>query len=253
MFTKAIVKTPCKNLINGLTSANLDLPDYEKALDQHNQYINALKQCGLEVIVLAPDEEFPDSTFVEDPALLTPQCAIITNPGAESRRGETESIKIAVSDFYDNIEFVEAPGNVKAGDIMMVGSHYYIGLSERTNKAGASQIIGLLEKYGMTGSTVEMSEMLHLKSGVSYLENNNLVVTGELADKAEFSRFNKIIIPDNESYTANCVWINDKVLIASEFPETKKLIENAGYETIVLDMSEFQKLDGGLSCLSLRL
>lgn len=252
MFTDAIVRTPCKNIINGLTSSTEGVPDYLKALTQHKKYIDALKICGLEVTLLPADENFPDSTFVEDVALLTPNCGIITRPGAHSRRKETNSMRRVITDFYDDIEEIKAPGTVDAGDIMMVGSHYYIGLSKRTNAIGANQIIKNLSKCGMTCSTVTMSKMLHLKSGVAYLENNNLVVTGEFTDKPEFKKFNRIKIDDNETYAANCVWINDYVLVAKGYPKAQKSIEQAGYKTIELDMSEFRKLDGGLSCLSLR-
>lgn len=252
MFTNAIVRTPCKNIINGITTSNEGEPDYIKAINQHKNYINALKRCGLEVTVLPEKEIFPDSTFVEDVALLTPTCAIITRPGATPRQKEVKTIQNVVEDFYDDIKIIKSPGTVDAGDIMMVGNHYYIGLSKRTNKAGANQIIKILNEFGMTGSTIKLSEMLHLKSGVSYLENNNLVVAGEFKDKPEFKKFNLIKIDDDELYSANCVWINDYILIANGYPKTKDSIEQAGYNTIVLDMSEFRKLDGGLSCLSLR-
>jgi len=252
LFTDAIVRTPCKNIINGITTSNEGEPDYFKAINQHKLYINALKYCGLEVTVLPEKENYPDSTFVEDVALLTPTCAIITHPGAPSRQKETKSIKSVVMDFFDVVKSIKSPGTIDAGDIMMVGSHYYIGLSNRTNLAGANQIIKILEKYNMTGSTIKLSKMLHLKSGVAYLENNNLVVTGELINESEFKKFNLIKIDDDESYAANCVWINDYVLIAKGYPKTKKSIEQAGIKTIELDMSEFRKLDGGLSCLSLR-
>jgi dimethylargininase len=252
LFTDAIVRTPCKNIIKGLTSSNEGKPDYLKAINQHKLYINALKFCGLEVTVLPEKENYPDSTFVEDVALLTPNCAIITHPGAPSRQRETKSMKSVIVDFYDDVKVIKSPGTIDAGDIMMVGSHYYIGLSTRTNSAGANQVIKILEKCGLTGSTVRLSDMIHLKSGVAYLENNNLVVTGEFINKPEFKKFNLIKIDDNESYAANCVWINDYVLVAKGYPKTKKLIEHAGYKTIELGMSEFRKLDGGLSCLSLR-
>ena len=252
MFTDAIVRTPCKNIINGLTSSTEGEPDYLKAINQHKLYINALKFCGLEVTVLPEKENYPDSTFVEDVALLTPNCAIITHPGAPSRQRETKSMKSVIIDFYDDVKVIKSPGTVDAGDIMMVGSHYYIGLSKRTNSAGANQVISILEKCGLTGSTVPLSDMIHLKSGVAYLENNNLVVTGEFKNKPEFQKFNLIKIDDDESYAANCVWINDYVLVTKGYPKTKKLIEQAGYKTIELGMSEFRKLDGGLSCLSLR-
>ena len=252
MFKNAIVRTPCKNMVNGLTTAGLGIPDYKKALAQHSNSIKALKKSGLKVAVLEADENFPDSTFVEDVALLTPKCAIITNPGAISRKGEIAGMKKILSKFYSNIEEIQNPGLVEAGDIMMVGSHFYIGLSERTNKEGAQQIIKLLEKYELSGSMVSLEKVLHLKTGVAYLENNNLIACGEFVSKKEFQKFNIIEIDENESYAANCIWVNNKVLIPKGFPKAKKTIENAGYQTIEIDVSEFQKLDGGLSCLSLR-
>ncbi len=252
MFTNAIVRTPCKNIINGLTSSNEGEPDYQKAINQHKLYINALKFCGLEITLLPENDKYPDSTFVEDAALLTPLCGIVTRPGAPSRRKETKSMKMVVADFYDDAEEIKSPATVDAGDILMVGSHYYIGLSTRTNSAGANQIIKILEKYGMTGSTIPVKDMIHLKSGIAYLENNNLVVTGEFKNNQEFKKFNLIKIDDDEAYAANCIWVNDYVLIAKGYPKAKQSIEQAGYKTIELDMSEFRKLDGGISCLSLR-
>jgi dimethylargininase len=135
---------------------------------------------------------------------------------------------------------------------MQVGSHFFIGLSDRTNRAGAEQMISILEKYAMTGETVELKTVLHLKTGVVSIENNNLVVSGEFTDKPNFRNFNKIIVDDDEAYSANCIWFNNKVIVPLGFPKSKQRIEAAGYETVELDMSEFQKLDGGLSCLSLR-
>ncbi|MGB5895441.1 MAG: arginine deiminase family protein [Ignavibacteriaceae bacterium] len=252
MFSKAIVRTPCKNLINGLTTANLGSPNYDLALIQHQEYIEALRKCGLEVFVLDADEDYPDSTFVEDTALLTPLCAIITNSGASSRKGETVDIRKVVSNHYSAIAEIKEPGTLEAGDIMMVGDHYYIGLSQRTNEAGALQLIDVLESYGMTGSVIKLEKVLHLKTGVSYLEKNNFVVAGEFITHPEFQKFNQLKIDDDGSYAANCIWVNDYVLVAKGFPKSKKIIEETGYNIIEVDVSEFQKLDGGLSCLSLR-
>ena len=252
MFTKAIVRRPCKNITQGITSANLGTPDYDNALKQHNEYIKALKNCGLDVTVLEANKNYPDSVFVEDVALLTPHCAIITNPGAASRKGEIEEMRIVLSKFYKNIKEIKSPGTVEAGDIMMVGSHFYIGLSERTNEEGANQIINILNEYGMTGSTETLEKMLHLKTGMSYLENNNLVLSGEFLSKAEFQTFNILKVDDDESYSANCIWVNGTVLIPKGYPKSKATIEKAGCKTIEVDVSEFRKLDGGLSCLSLR-
>ena len=252
MFSNAIVRKPGKSMSRGLTKANLGIPEYQNAVRQHEAYVRALEDCGLKVEVLEADENFPDSTFVEDTALLTPHCAIITNPGALSRRGEIIGIKKVVEEHFSDIEEIQAPGTVDAGDIMMVGSHYYIGVSERTNLDGAGQVINILNKYGMSGSLIILEKVLHLKTGLAYLENNNLVVCGEFLSNPEFEKFNIIEVSENEGYAANCVWINDKVLIPEGYPDTRQKIIDAGYAITEVDLSEFRKLDGGLSCLSLR-
>jgi len=253
MFNNAIVRTPGRSIVKGISdSKNLGLPNYERAIIQHQSYIDSLKKCGLDVLILEPCEEFPDSTFLEDVALITPNCAIITRPGALSRRDEVYQIQSVLKEKFNNIEQIVAPGTIEGGDIMMVGDHYYIGLSERTNLDGAKQIIQILNKYGMSGSTISLNNVLHLKTGLSYLEENNLVVCGEFINKSSLKEYNQIIIPEYESYAANCIWVNESVIIPIGYPTTKKRIENSGYSVIETDVSEFQKLDGGLSCLSLR-
>ena len=253
VFTNAIVRTPGRSIVEGLSnSITLGLPNYEQAIIQHQSYIDALTKCGLDVLVLEPCEEYPDSTFVEDVALITPNCAIITRPGAPSRRGEVYEIEFVLKQRFNNIEVIEAPGTIEGGDIMMVGDHYFIGLSERTNLEGARQIIQILKKYDMSGSTISLKKVLHLKTGLSYLEKNNLVVCGEFINDSCFEKYNPIEIPENESYAANCIWVNESVIIPLGYPTAKQRIMNAGYTVIETDVSEFQKLDGGLSCLSLR-
>ncbi|HCY84580.1 MAG TPA: N(G),N(G)-dimethylarginine dimethylaminohydrolase, partial [Desulfobacteraceae bacterium] len=163
-----------------------------------------------------------------------------------------EVITGVLKKYYNAIEHIQAPGTLEGGDVMMVGHHYYIGLSERTNRAGADQLIAALVKYGMTGSVVEMNEMLHLKTGLAYLEDNILLVAGEFTDKAEFKDFRRIEIPEAEGYAANCIRVNDHVIVPEGYPETRAKIEAAGLNVLTCDTSEFKKLDGGLSCLSLR-
>lgn len=252
MFTKAIVKKPCRNITLGISKAGAEIPNYEKVLIQHGEYVFALKKCGLEVHVLEADENFPDSCFIEDVALLTPHCCITTNPGAPSRKGEIVGIKDVLGRFYSDIEKIESPGTLEAGDVMMVGRHFYIGLSERTNKIGAKQMISILNKYGMSATTISLEKDLHLKTGLSYLENNNLIACGEFVSKPEFKKFHILEISEADAYAANCVWINGFVLVPKGYPISRKIIEDAGYKTIEVDVSEFKKLDGGLSCLSLR-
>jgi dimethylargininase len=239
-------------MVNGITSAGLGKPDYEMALEQHRLYVEALKECGLEVMVLDSDNQYPDSTFVEDVALCTSKFAIVTNPGAPSRNGEKHGMRITLKEFFKNIEEINTSGTLDAGDVMMAGDIFYIGISERTNIDGAEQLINILKKYDMSGIKVPLNTMLHLKTGLSYLENNNLLICGEFVNNPVFDNFTKITVDEKEAYSANSLWINGKVLVPKGFPETKSKIENSGYTTIELNVSEFQKLDGGLSCLSLR-
>lgn len=252
MFTQAILRKPCPEFTNGITTASLGAPDYVTAMAQHEQYAATLRTCGLNIHMLEAYHRYPDSVFIEDVALCTPHCAIITRPGALSRQGETQGMDTVLSQYYEHIEYLAGPGTLEAGDVMMVGSHYYIGLSKRTNGAGVTQLTAILEKYGMTASVVPLRTMLHLKTGVSYLENNTLLVYGEFAQHPTFSAFRCIEVDAEEAYAANSLWINDRVLVPAGHPKTAQKIADAGYEVILVEVSEFQKLDGGLSCLSLR-
>ena len=255
MFKNVIVRRPCRAMTEGITSCpELGKPDYEKALRQHDDYIAALRECGVEVTVLPADERYPDSCFVEDPAVITRCCAIITNPGAPSRNGEKDEIIGAVREFFaeENIEYIRAPGTLEGGDVMMVGDHFYVGRSARTNAEGIRQFIAILEKHGLTGSEVPLEKVLHLKTGVNYIENGNMLVSGEFVDKSDFEKYNKITIPEEESYAANCIWVNGTVIVPEGYPAVEKAVRDAGYRVRLVDTSEYRKLDGGLSCLSLR-
>lgn len=253
MFKNAIVRRPGHSLVDGITSApELGKPDYGLAIKQHDAYIEALKSCGVGVIVLKADERFPDSCFVEDVAVCTKKLAVITNPGVSSRKDEEKEIIEVIKKYYNDIEYIKRPGTLEGGDVMMVKDHFYIGLSKRTNREGAEQLIKALGKCGMSGSIVEISEMLHLKSGLAYLEDNVLLVTGEFINNIEFKKFNKIVIDEEETYSANCIRVNDYVLVPAGYTKTKEKIKAAGFKVIVVDTSEYRKVNGGLSCLSLR-
>lgn len=252
MFTRAIVRRPCKNMVNGITSVSLGKPKYKKALHQHDAYIESLLKCGLEITIMDADENYPDSVFIEDAAVLTPSFALVTNPGADSRKGEVMAVKEVLKDFYQNIHSLNDDETLDGGDVMMVGDTFYVGMSGRTNQRGADCFGSLLSKYGMKMTKVEMGNMLHLKTGLSYLEDNNLVTAGDFIGEELFNQFNKLVVDAEESYAANCIWINDHVLVPEGYPIILNQIQKLGYKTISLDMSEFRKLDGGLSCLSLR-
>lgn len=252
MFSRAIARIPGPDFIKAISSSGLGKPNYEKALEQHSAYVSALGKCGLKLTLLDPLAGFPDSVFVEDVALCTSTCAIITRPGAESRRGETDGIREVIEGFFTDTHEIEHPGTLEAGDVMMVDNHFYIGLSARTNMAGAEQALSILQSYGYTGSTVALKEFLHLKTGVSYLENKNMLVSGEFAGEKSFRRFKRIEVDIHEQYAANSLWINGTVLVPAGNPTITERISALGYSVIELDMSEFRKADGGLSCLSLR-
>ncbi|MGG3467602.1 arginine deiminase family protein [Neobacillus pocheonensis] len=252
MFKNTIVKTPGESYINGLTTSDLGTPILEKALEQHAAYIEALKKCGTEVTVLPSNDQFPDSTFVEDTAVLTPNFAVISNPGALTRNGEIDEMKSAIKSFYENIYYIKAPGTLDGGDILQIEDHFYIGISARTNKEGAEQLKAILELENYQATIVQLEEFFHLKTGIAYLGNQTIVVAGEFIDHPDFNSYKKIIVPPEEEYAANCIQVNDFVIIPAGYPITKQNLNEAGYQTIELEMSEFRKLDGGLSCLSLR-
>ena len=255
MFTKAIVRAPGSNFATGLTSVNLGAPDLARALKQHEAYCHALESCGLELIRLAADEVHPDSTFVEDTAVLTARGAIVTRPGAQSRLGEVTSIEPVLRDHFEEVRFIREPGTVDGGDVCEAGEHFFIGLSRRTNEEGAKQLASLLESFGYSSSLIDLrgiSNILHLKSGLAYLSGKRLVVIKALREFEQFSGYDLIWLNNDEDYAANCLLVNGKILMAAGFDDTKKKLEHLGYQTIALEMSEFQKMDGGLSCLSLR-
>jgi len=233
----------------------LGAPDYNRALRQHAAYCEALKRCALQLTHLEPDENYPDSTFVEDTAVLTPAVAMVTLPGAASRIGEVESIKEIISRLCPRLDSIQEPGTLDGGDVCEAGNHFFIGVSERTNEAGARQLVKLLTSYGYSSTVVDIrsvKDILHLKSGLAYLGDNRLVVIDALANRNEFRGYELVRVKGDEEYAANCVRINDYVLLAAGYPVFEQTLKGLGYATIPLEMSEFQKMDGGLSCLSLR-
>lgn len=281
MFTRAIVRPPAPNFAEGLTTAGLGAPDCERALEQHEAYCLALEQCGLTLTRLDPDPKHPDSTFVEDAAVLTKRCAVVTRPGAPSRRGEVESMRSVLSQFFPSFHEIKSPGTLDGGDVCQAGHHFFIGISARTNEAGATQLSKILEDGGYSTSIVDtgvraptlvgpslaakshptevgtltpdlFGSLLHLKSGIAWLGDNRLAITEALAERPEFARFDLVHVDGDEEYAANCVRVNDCVLVAIGYPKIQERLQKLGYETIALEMSEFQKMDGGLSCLSLR-
>lgn len=251
MFTHAITRLPGENFAQGLTTSNLGRPSYPLILQQHQAYRQALQRLGLEVIVLPPEPAFPDAYFVEDPAIVTSELAIINHPGAPSRQGEEMTLE-PVLQRYRPVARIHPPGTVDGGDVLCVERRFLIGLSERTNKAGAAQLSELLEATGYTCATIPVSSGLHLKSSVNRVGQNTLLITEALADYPAFAEFDKILVDPDEEYAANTLLVNDTLLMPSEFPKTKRQLQGLGMPIIELDVSEVRKMDGGLTCMSLR-
>lgn len=255
MFTNAIVRIPGRNFDAGLTTVDFGRPVFDLVLRQHQRYCEALMECGVALTALHADLRFPDSTFVEDTAILTSRGAILTRPGAASREGEVDAIRPALLNFFPSPLTIEPPGSVDGGDICEAEDHFFIGISQRTNEEGARQLAGYLASFGFTSSIINVRHMrtiLHLKSGISYIGGNTLVVMEEMAENAEFRGFDRIAVCAEESYAANCVRVNSRVLVADGFPRLTAELRARRFNPLVLEMSEFQKMDGGLSCLSLR-
>lgn len=250
-FERAILRRPGPDFGDGLTTADLGAPDYGRMLEQHAAYRDALERLGLHCTMLDPLPGSPDAHFVEDTAVLTPNLAILTRPGAESRRSETASIEDALTGLKPIVR-IEAPGTVDGGDILFADGHCYIGLSSRTNEAGAAQLAAHLEQAGIASTPVHVPSGLHLKSGVNYLEHGRLLLAREFADDPAFAGFERIVLEPGDSYAANTLWINGTLLTPGGFPAVRARLERLGCPVIPLDMSESAKMDGGLSCLSLR-
>jgi dimethylargininase len=254
-FTRAIVRPPSSNFADGLTSVSLGTPDFALALEQHEQYCDALVNCGLELIRLPADAAHPDATFVEDTAVLAPKCNVLTRPGAPSRSGEVDAIRAALSSRGVGLNEIEAPGTLDGGDICEVDDHFFIGVSHRTNWDGAAQLATLLGEAKYTSSCIDIRavpDILHLKSGIASLGDGRVMAIDSLVAAPALKNRDIVRVAPGEEYAANCVRMNDRVLMAAGFPGVRRTLERLGHQLIPLDMSEFRKMDGGLSCLSLR-
>jgi len=251
MFTHAITRKPGANFATGLTTSSLGSPDYGLMKHQHETYVETLRSLGLEVIELEALPDYPDAHFVEDAAVVTPRVGIITRPGAVARRGEEETIAPVLAG-YRKIEQIRPPGTLDGGDVLAVDNHFFIGISHRTNREGADQLGRILQEHGHTWTPVPVEAGLHLKSGVNDLGDETLIITRPFADLECFAPYRKCVLDPDEAYVGNTLLINGALIMPAGFPNTKKKIEAMKREIIELDVSEARKMDGGLTCMSLR-
>lgn len=243
-FTRAIVRVPGPDATQGLTTAGLGAADLETLKLQHAAYVDAL---GLDVTRLEALPGCPDAYFVEDTAVLVAELAVLTRPGAPSRRPEVDALEPTVRSLFPVVQRLTDPATLDGGDVLQIDRRVYVGLSARTNKEGAEQLKAALAPWGYAVVPVSVPEGLHLKSNVTWV-GDAVVVTRALA--SAFGDFDQIVVPDEESYASNVLMVNGKLLVPSGFPRTLELLSR--YRVVELDQSEVRKLDGALTCMSLR-
>ena len=250
-FKNAIIRKPNKSIQNGLSSQNLH-PRYGIIAEEHSNYLKAIEEAGLKINLLEPLEEFPDSIFVEDPALIYKSNVIILNPCDPSRNGERDIIKEEIQHFFDNISFVE-DGFVEGGDVLNINNHFIIGLSYRTNKLGADNLSKILKRLGANVEICKTpDDILHFKSECSVLDDDAILVSNKMAQLDYLkSNYHLIELPIGEEGASNALRINDKLLLPDGFIRSEEMLFKK-YDIIKLKVDEMAKVDAGLSCMSLR-
>lgn len=251
-FTHAICRSPGTSATQGLRAVDTGTPDTDLFLQHHADYITALKSTGATVTELAADEAFPDGCFVEDAALCLPELAIIMRPGAPTRRGEAALMKPVLEGLYSNVAEVTR-GHIEGGDILVTEREILIGSSDRTDTKGVENLREIVTPYGYSIRMVQAPPgVLHFKTDCSLLDANTILSTRRLADSGCFDGYDVIHVAEGEEACANAIRFNNLVIMPAGFPETRATLTAAGYEVRDVGNSEAAKLDGGMSCLSLR-
>ncbi len=251
IFKNALVRKPSKSIINALSSRNIK-PEYELILKEHNDYVKGLKNSGILIHNLESLKNFPDSVFIEDPALIYKSNCIILKPYHPSRIGESKIIKNEIVNYFQNIFIIEN-GNIEGGDILNINNHFIIGLSKRTNELGAKNLSILLKLLGASVKICKTSnDILHFKSECSYIDEETLLVSQRMS-KIDYLRknFQLIKLPEGEELAANALRVNNKILIADGFFKIEEILSSK-YDLIKININEISKIDAGLSCMSLR-
>jgi len=253
LFESAITRQPGKSVSFGLRDGNGSDPSAEVFLKQHAAYVSALKSTGASVDVLPPLEDFPDSVFVEDSALCLKEAAIVLRPGAPSRRGEAERIRPALEKRFPRVIELPGTGFVDGGDILLSDEDAFMGLSARTNEPGLDALASVLRGFGYSPIRVETpASILHFKTECGLLDSRTIFSTRKLASIGCFDNYRVIEAPEGEEGAANIVRFNNLLLVGRGYPRSEALLKSHGYEVVQMDTSEAAKIDGGLSCMSLR-
>ena len=224
--------------------------DFDKATAQHKAYEDCLTALGVQVISIPAEPDLPDAVFVEDPAMVVDEVAVISIMGAPSRRPEARSLAIALSR-YRPIKQLVAPSTLDGGDVMRADRLVFVGLSKRTNREGFGQLRDILGAYGYQVQAVDVGGCLHLKSACSYIGNNSILINRSFVDPQQFHGFELIDVADEEPAGANALLVGDIVIISASFPKTRALLEQRGFSVRTIDVSELQKAEAGVTCTSL--
>ena len=252
-FGSALVRTPARSVVHGLRADDRGDPSYAGVVREHDAYVAALRAAGVEVTVLPPLEAFPDSLFVEDPALVFTEGAIVLRPGAASRAGEAAEIVPVLREMFDRVLELSPSGFADGGDVLSTPKGLMIGLSARTDRVGAEALLACLEKLGRKGAIVETpAGVLHFKTECSLLDEESVLSTRRLARSGVFDGFRQVLVPDGEEAAANALRVNDLVMVAAGFPRTIEMLDRLGYQVVPVDTTEIGRIDAGLSCMSLR-
>jgi dimethylargininase len=253
-FARAIARRPGHSVINGLRARDQGAPDFPRFLDEHATYIDALGRAGLAVTVLPALEDYPDSVFVEDAALCFPEGIVMTHPGAPSRTGEAALLADDLEQSGYKVVRNDSGKPIDGGDVLVTDSRVLVGLSERTRPEGYAWLRSILEPWGYAVSAVETpKQVLHLKSDCSVLDGETILVTSRLAGEDCFASYRTITVPRGEEAAANSIRVNETVLVPEGFPATAGLLTGNGYRVKAVPVSQAALLDGGLSCMSLRI
>jgi len=253
-FSHAISRSPSASVTGGIRidDSGAD-PDAELFKIQHGQYIDAVRKAGVDLTLLEPLEAFPDSVFVEDPVLVVDGAAIVLRPGAASRFGEAAAIRPVLESVFPRVIELPETGYVDGGDVLLTENEALIGSSERTDARGVAALAEILKDFGYTTRPVDTPPgVLHFKSDCGLLDERTIFATSRLAASGCFEGYDVLHAPDGEEAAANLIRINDTVFINQGFAQTKKILGDAGYRVVALDTSEAAKVDGGLSCMTLR-
>jgi dimethylargininase len=224
--------------------------DVTRARAQHEQYRSTLRALGLEVISLPEEPDLPDSVFVEDAAIVLDEVAVLTRPGADSRKPEVESIARALEP-YRQLLRVTAPATLDGGDVLVVGRKIFVGQTLRSNASALEQMTNLLKPFGYEVIGVPVTECLHLKSGVSQVTENTLLINPAWVEKKYFAGFKFIEADPSEPFAANALLIGDALIYPSAFAGTRTRLETAGLHIVTVEADELSKAEGGVTCCSL--